>query len=244
MSIQVIRAEEFRSMGGTLPRLELILEDTEPNRRIHSDIMGHLFESGTWHRSDEASSDTLIYAADGDYHTSRNVRMDPEGKYSVHGDDGTEWKHSWFTWQNITFLPSLGDMVQVSCHFQGWGNIHLGLFAKSLVEAKIKEAGLDFAVQGHRVIYTGPKDRFRDIDVYPNYNGITWGVTFRSRAYEGACPSEVWGGAYWPDEATARAVAATFIKDGTKDMCANLDTLKERFPNHPSVSKVADYLLI
>lgn len=129
-------------------------------------------------------------------------------------------------------------MVFVSCCFEGTGNIQHGYFAKTLVEAKIVEAGLEFAVRGNQVVYVGRMDRFRDVDVYQNCNGITWGVHFKSRAYECANQTEDWGGSCWPDKVTANKVAKAFIKNGTKDKCANLPTLKAMFPNHPSVAKL------
>ena len=233
MSVEVVKAVEWRGMWATLPELHLVLDEPKPGPSQHS-LMDRLVQSGTWYRSEAG----VAYACDGDFYTSRVLCMDPKGPYSVRGHDGKEWRYSGFNWGHLGSLPEWGEMVQVSCCFKGSGNIQFGTFARSLVEAKIKEAGLEFGVLHGRVVYTGPKDRIRDADVYPNCNGITWGVHFYMRVYEGAAKTEDWGGAEWPDQATAKAVAAKFIKDGTKDICANLTTLKAKFPGHAAIAKV------
>ena len=247
MAIQVIKAEQWRGMHATLPELHLVLRDSETGR-TDSNVMDTLCKSGIWHLAPSSTSDQLVWSNNGDFHTSRLInkehprRKDVPQHYSLKGDDGTDWKHSWFTWQDITSLPDLGEMVRVCCCFEKSGNIQSALFSKALVEAKIKEAGLDFSFTKYGgIIYTGPRDRVRNTNVYQNCNKLTWGIHFEMQAYPNMARAEVWGGACWPDKATVDAVAAKFMKDGTTDMCANLTTLKERFPDHPVVPKLAKW---
>lgn len=237
----VIRAEEWRSSSAHFPELQLILKSPDQGP-LKSNLMDSLCETGIWHRVETDTTDWLIYASDGDFHTSRLIRPDQKGKYKVRGSDGKEWPYSWFAWRNLSRLEGLGELVQVSCRLDGSGNIQTGLFARTIVEAKAKEAGLEFAVQHGQITYTGPKDRFRSATIYPNSNGVTWGVHFQARAYESAYRQEDWGGACWPDKETVQVIADNWIKNGIQDVCANLTTLKARFPKHPSVPKLERYL--
>jgi hypothetical protein len=240
MSARVTKAAQWNYLGGKTPQMHLHLKDDATNVLPDgwSDKTEYLVQHGTWHRVDHDTPKHLIYACDGDLYTTRKIRPDPKGNDSVHGDDGTEWKFSWWDWADANHLPDLGEVVKVSWLFEGTGNVQYGLFSKALVEAKIAEAKLDFAIQRNQVVYTGPMDRFRSTNVYQNYNGITWGIQFNSRAYEGAGQSDDWGGASWPDKATVTAVSKKFLLDGTKDVCANLHTLKTKFPGHPAIAKL------
>ncbi len=244
MPVRAIKAVEGRSIGAIKPELYLVLKDDAAKGLPPgwSALMDHLCDYGIWHQINSSTSGPLIYASDGDFHTFRMIRPDPKGRDSVRGNDGSEWKYSWFDWPwGVTYMESLGEMVKCRCYFKGTGNIQTGWFAKSLVEAKIKEAGLEFTVRRSDVVYTGPMDRFREVDVFPHYNGITWGVKFKWGPYKGARRNEEWGGACWPDQATVRAVADAFIKDGTKSECSNLVTLRDRFPEHPAIANLEKY---
>lgn len=249
MALQIVKATESHAVGAQLPELVLILRDTEPTperRGFQFYAMDELLDKGTWHRGAETNEydrayGQVIYANDGVFYTARGVRFDPKGKYTVQGDDGTRWTYSWFTWLDPSHVPDVGELVKVHCRAQDTGNIQYGLVPRSLVEAAIRESNLPFAIEHRQIVFTGPKEVIRESQLYPNCNGLTWGVSFRWQAFACADRREEWGGALWPDKATADAVAAKYVKDGVKDICANLSTLKERFPGNPVIAKVEAY---
>ncbi len=243
MSIQVERAEASLSMWAPAPELQLRLRDPVAGH-WPSDPAERLLRTGTWHRADPGQvcrDPGVIYAADGDYHVSRRIRVDPNGPYEVAGEDGQPWKYSGWSWHPVLTVPGLGEMAQVSCRYVDSGNIWYAQFSRALVEAKIREAGLEFEVRNYRVFYTGPMELIRDANIYQNCNGLTWGAQYHGRPYVGALPAENWGGAHWPDQAAAQAAADRYVRDGTKEVCAHTRALRARYPDHPVVPAVEAY---
>lgn len=253
MSIQVTGAKIAFAMGAPVPELELTVVDTERRDKARFNLRDLLRETGTFRILDDAinlpPSDqylgSLVFAQDGDLGSSFRVRVDPEGKDSIKGENGPIHYEKFYWDTNITpFMNEPWTSVQV--RFPNSGNIQRGLFKVSLVQEAIKKAGLPFEIVrwgGHLVVrWTGDPCQIRWTETYRNaHNGLTWGVKFFYRAFEGARIQDKWGGAYWPDEKTAKAVAKAFEEDATTDMCANIQTLKAKFPDHPVVPKVQQW---